>query len=95
MSGPQVKVALTGDRSGFVIAVMPPDDGYHGGRVLAVGSVLRVDGDGEPEEWRAWLWPSAGGAAHVSQSCPVIDAGKPDALRDKLQKRAGEGAWWQ
>jgi hypothetical protein len=92
---PMIKVALTGDRSGFVIAVTEPPDSYHSGRVLAVGSVLRVDGDGEPEAWRAWLWPLAGSGLHVSQHCDAVDAPTSGELGEKLRKRAAKGAWWR
>ena len=92
---PMVRVALTSDRNGFVIEGTEPSDGYHAGHVLVVGSVLRIDGDVEAEEWRAWLWPLAGSGLHVSQHCDTVDAGTSGELQDKLRKRRGEGKWWR
>jgi hypothetical protein len=90
-----VKVALTDERVGFVIATTEPTDGYHSGQVLAVGAVLRINGDGEPEAWQAWLWPQAGGALHVAQSCAAVEAGTSVELAEKTRKRAAKGAWWK
>jgi len=96
VTGPRIAIALSGGRSGYVVAVLPPADGYHSGPVLAVGSVLRTDGDGEAETWRAWLWPAAGGAVHVTRSCAVADAEGPGVLAGKLQKRCDkDGPWWR
>ena len=90
-----LKVALDSDGRGYVIAVTEPLDGYHSGVVLAVGSVLRVSAEGQPEEWQAWLWPHAGGALHVTQSCETETANDPAQLAEKLRKRVAKlGLWW-
>jgi hypothetical protein len=103
MTGPRIVIARTGDRSGFVIATMPPAGQEHlapsaqtrRGERLVVGSVHRVSTDEQPEEWRAWLWPLAGGAMLQTQSCDVIDAKSPGRLLERLQKRADkDGPWW-
>ena len=94
MNGPQVAIARTGERDALVIAVMPAPDSYTSGARLVVGSIYRNSPDGEPENWRAWLWPAAGGEMHVTRSCEAIDAGTPEKLQEKLQKRAGRGPWW-
>ena len=95
MNAPRIAIASTGERDGLIIAVMPAADEYTSGATLAVGSVYRISRDVQPEKWRAWLWPEAGGALHVTQSCDAVDAGTPGLLRDKLQKRADKsGAWW-
>lgn len=87
----QIAVASTGPRSGFVIATMPREDPYTSGQRLVTGDIYRTSPDGEPEKWRAWLWPSPGGVMHVTQSCEAVDAPALGRLRDKLQKR---GPWW-
>lgn len=88
---PMVKVALDSDRSGSVIAVTEPEDAYHSGPSLVVGTVRRQDSG----TWRAWLWPETGGALHISQSCNAVEAPTSDALTGKLRKRvAKDGAWW-
>lgn len=91
MTAAQTAIASTGPRDGFVIATMPAPDSYTSGARLVVGDVHRISPDGEPEKWRAWLWPTTGGAMHVTQSCEAVDAPALDRLRDKLQKR---GPWW-
>lgn len=93
---PMTKVALDSEGRGYVITVTEPLDGYHSGTVLATGSVLRVSGDGRPDEWKAWLWPEAGGALHVAQSCQAETAASPAQLQEKLRKRvAKHGPWWE
>lgn len=103
MNAPQILIARTGDRDGFVIAVTPPDGQGHlapsaqtrSGKALVVGSVYRTSPDGEAETWRAWLWPVAGGDMHTTQSCEAADAPAPGRLRERLQKRADkDGPWW-
>jgi hypothetical protein len=95
MSAPRILLARTGERDGFVIAVMPGADEYTSGARLAVGSIYRTSRDGEAELWRAWLWPAAGGAMHVTRSCTAVDAISETRLRERLQKRAGKiGPWW-
>jgi hypothetical protein len=89
------RIASTGERSGYLIAVMPPGGPYTSGAVLAVGDFFRISHDGEPEKWRAWLWPEAGGAMHVARSCEAVDAGDLKRLGERLQGRADkDGAWW-
>jgi hypothetical protein len=97
-----ITTALTGDRSGYVIATMPPEGQEHlapsartrTGTVLVVGSIYRISRDDEPEKWRAWLYPSAGGDMAVTQSCDAVDADTAARLRERLRKRAGKGPWW-
>lgn len=100
---PMIKVALGGDRSGFVIAVlafegeenMPSSQQLHRGATLVVGSVYRVSPDGDPEEWKAWLWPVAGGTGmRTGQSVEAMETRSLPVLKRKLQKRADQGAWW-
>lgn len=91
MSPPQILLARTGPRDALVIATMPAPDPYTSGPRLVVGSIYRNSPDGERENWRAWLWPTAGGVMHVTQSCEAIDSPAIERLRDKLQKR---GPWW-
>lgn len=102
-SGPLISVALTGPREGYVLAYAPrvgeedllPSQRHHMGAVLAVGSLFRRSGDGEPEDWRAWLWPVAGGDVHITRHCDAVDDKSPERLRDRLQKSADkEGPWW-
>jgi hypothetical protein len=92
---PRIRIASTGERSGYLIAVMPPEGPYTSGAVLAVGDVHRSSPDGEPGKWRAWLWPEAGGAMHVARACEAVDAGDLKRLGERLQQRADkDGPWW-
>jgi hypothetical protein len=95
MNGPLIRVAMTGDRHGYVIAVMLAPDRYRGGECLVVGDVRRISADGEPEAWKAWLWPVAGGSVPVTQSCDAVESPNPVRLLDKLQKRADGESWWE
>ena len=95
MNTPRILIALTGDRDGLVIATMPPVDEYTSGARLVVASFYRISRDDQAEKWRAWLWPEAGGALHVTRSCEAVSAGTPEQLRERLQKRADkDGPWW-
>lgn len=95
MTAPRILIARTGDRDAFVIASMPRQDAYTSGARLVVGAVYRTSRDDQPEKWRAWLWPSAGGAMHMTQSCEAMDAPAPGKLLERLQKRADkDGPWW-
>ena len=49
---PRIRIARTGERSGYLIAVLPPGGPYTSGAVLAVGD-FRISHDGELEKWRA------------------------------------------
>lgn len=89
-----ITVALYGEGHGFIIAVIPRADPYHMGTSLVVGDVRKISAEGEPELWRAWLWPVAGGNLPVTQSCKASDAASTDTLRARLQKRADSKAWW-
>lgn len=100
MSGPQIILARTGQRDALVIAAIPPGGQEQRapsaqtlrGETLVVGCAYRFSKDGEvPEDWRAYLWPVAGGNMHVTQSCEAVGAPALGQLRDKLQKR---GPWW-
>jgi hypothetical protein len=91
----QIAIACTGPRDGFVIAAMPSEDPYISSERLVVADVRRISPDGAAELWRAWLWPAAGGAMHVAQSCEAIDAATTVELLERLRKRAGKGGqWW-
>jgi hypothetical protein len=102
---PILAVALSGPRTGFVIAALAPEGQEElapsaqtrSGLTLVVGSVYRTSRDDEArEEWRAWLWPKASGALAVTQSCAVVDAADPRALEGKLRKRCDkDGPWWR
>ena len=95
MNAPRIAIASTGERDGLIIAVMPAADEYTSGAALAVGSVYQTSPDGKPEKWRAWLWPEAGGALHVTQHCEAVDAADLKRLGELVQKRAGkDGPWW-
>ncbi len=95
MTAPIVSIAMTGDRSGLIIATIPAPDRYHSGARLVVGDVRRISADGEPEAWKAWLWPAAGGVMHVTQSTGAIEAKTAKRLGERLQERAGkQGPWW-
>lgn len=94
MSAPRILIARTGDRQGLVIAVLPPQDQYTSSERVVVGDVRQISPDDQPETWRAWLWPVAGGALHVTRSCDAADAASPEKLLEKLQKRAEGGPWW-
>jgi hypothetical protein len=95
VTGPRILIASTGERSGLVIAVMPPSDPYTSSARLLVGDVHRISFDEDPEKWRAWLWPEAGGAMHVTRTCEAVDAGDLKRLGERLQKRADkDGPWW-
>jgi len=95
VTGPRIILARTGERDGYVVAVMPGRDRYHSGARLAVGDISRISRDDQAEKWRAWLWPSAGGVMHVSKSVDAVDARTPEQLHGRLQKRAdGDGPWW-
>lgn len=102
---PIIRVALhlDGDRRGYVIASVPHEGEGHLpttsrtrlGTTLVVGSACRVDADGEPEAWKAWLSPLAGGNMRMGQSCDALTAGSPQKLAEALRKRADRGAWWE
>lgn len=92
---PRILIARTGERSGYLIAVMPPEGPYVSGARLLVGDVHRISPGGDPEKWRAWLWPEAGGGMHVTRTCEAVDAGDLKRLGERLQKRADkDGPWW-
>lgn len=95
MNGPRICLASTGERGGYLIAVLPPPEGFHNGPRLVVGDVRRVSADGEPEHWKAWLWPVAGGVMHVTQNCDAAENASPVRLLDRLQKRAEKEPWWE
>lgn len=104
MTGPWIKLALTGDRSGYILAVLahegeehlPPSQRMHMGTVLVTGNFYRRSADEEPEDWRAWLWPAADGDIHTTQHCDAIDDTATERLRDRLQKHADkQGPWWK
>ncbi len=103
VSGPLIRVALTGPRSGYLIAAIPPEGEERlppsrqtcRGPSLVVGDVYRVSPDGAAEVWRAWLWPVAGGAVSQMQSCDAVDAISAERLGVRVQKRADkDGPWW-
>ena len=95
MSAPRILIARTGDRQGLAIAVLPPKDEYTSSGRVGVGDVRQISPDGEPETWRAWLWPVAGGALRITQSCEAVDAAAPEKLLERLQRRADkDGPWW-
>jgi hypothetical protein len=99
---PLIAVTLAGDRSGFIIASAPhpgeehlaPSARTRMGTTLVVGKVYRVSADEEPEEWKAWLWPVAGGDMRMGQSCEAMESQSLGLLRRRLQKRADQGTWW-
>jgi hypothetical protein len=91
------EIAMTGERDGWVIArYSNRDQGFWAdhGETVVVGSVFRRSPDGEPGEWRAYLWPLAGGAMRMGQSVDVIDAGDVKTLGKRLRARAGREPWW-
>jgi hypothetical protein len=95
VGAPRIHIARDGERIGFVIAGLPPEGPYVSGARLVVGDVHRISCDGEPEKWRAWLWPEAGGVMHVTRTCEAVDAGTLKRLGERLQKRADkDGPWW-
>jgi len=95
VNGPLVRIAMTGDRHGYVIAVMPAPDRYGNGERLVTGDVRRISADGEPEAWKAWLWPVAGGAGRHGQSCEAVESPNQVRLLERLQQRADKESWWE
>jgi len=90
-----IAVALYDDRHGWVVAALEPASDYCSPQRLVVGDVGRVSGDGQRDAWKAWLWPEAGGALHVSRSCAAVEAPSPEGLARALRRRAEkEGTWW-
>jgi hypothetical protein len=75
-----ISVAMASESHGWVMAVIPPEDRY------VMGGTV---------EFKAWLFPLPGGALRVSTHCDAVTAASPDVLRDKLQKRADKGRWWE
>lgn len=84
---------VTCARSGFVLAI---DTERKPGTAAVVGLVYRVSLDGEPEAWKAWLWPAPGVYPPTGQSTEAVTRkGKPDVLREVLRKRhQAHGEWW-
>jgi len=90
-----VRVARTHDRAADIIATVPSGDQYLRPATVVTGSCRRISRDGEPEQWRAYLWPCAGGSMHTTQSCDAIDRKTVDLLGKALGHRlAKEGPWW-
>jgi hypothetical protein len=90
-----VRVARTGPRTADIIATVPSGDQYLSPVTIVVGSCRRISADEEPELWRAWLWPAAGGSMHVTQSCNAVERPTLRMLEKALIRRvAKEGAWW-
>lgn len=102
--GPTLHVATRGPRDAWLVATaapqgqehLPPSQRTNMGTALVVGSLYRRSEDGKPEDWRAWLWPVAGGDMRMTQSCEAFDGASPERLRERLQKRADkDGPWWR
>jgi hypothetical protein len=79
---------------GYIIATVPVEAEYVFPARIAVGDYRKVSADGEPEVWKAWLWPVAGGAMHVTRSCAAAERPTEAALLETLQKRARKAPWW-
>lgn len=99
----RIELALTGPSSGYVIAILPPPDGHWSGARLVVGDVRDLSAYDQPEgfprkgpeAWKAWLWPEAGGALHVTQTCQAAEAGSAEKLLEKIRRTAKAGPWWR
>lgn len=60
---------------------------------LQVGQVNMIASEGEPEEWKAWLWPAAGRypAEHGGNCEGITRKGELGKLAAALKQR---GVWW-
>ena len=66
------------------------------GVTAVVANAYRVSADDEPEEWKVWLWPLAGGNLRMGQSCEALKAVSLQELADVLKARCDRGGpWWQ
>jgi hypothetical protein len=79
---------------GYIIATVPVESEYTFPVRIAVGDYRQVSADGEPEVWKAWLWPVAGGAMHVTRSVAAAERPTEAALLETLQQRARKAPWW-
>lgn len=95
MNKARIAIAATGEGQGFVIAVLPPPEGFHSGQRLAVGEFRCLKGDGKADLWQAWLWPVPGGQLHVWQSCESVTGPDFERFAEKIRRRARMGAWWE
>jgi hypothetical protein len=89
MSAPVIIVTPKGDRSRRLLArfTSVPD--------LQVGQVLKVSLDGQPEEWRAWLWSSAGQRPPLTTAVEALTRPSTGEIEDLLNRRVErDGAWW-
>jgi hypothetical protein len=98
VTAPEIRVAMTAGRSGFVVAVMPAADLWSAREVLLVGSVRQGGGFSEPdrpEDFTAWLWPAPGWHPARGQHAEAVKAPDEKTLAKRLQGRLGkDGPWW-
>jgi hypothetical protein len=88
----------TGDGRAWVRLVVRGRDGFIVATTfrtaVVVGKARRFSGDGEPAQWRAWLWPEAGIQLGDTPSFPV-EGPAGDVQRALRRRYDEEGAWWK
>jgi hypothetical protein len=90
----RIIVSRCAERSADVIARVKPEPGSLPDFVM-IGQASRISADGEPEEWKAWLWPKGGEYPPHGQHCDALtrpSCGDIEALPNKRLK--AEGRWW-
>lgn len=91
----RILVSRYADRSADIVARVKAEPGSLPDFVMA-GQACRVNAGGEPEEWKAWLWPKAGEYPPCGQSCEAFSRPSCGDLEVLLNKRlADKGRWWE
>ena len=90
--GIRIELAPRG-AGGYVIATVPVEAEYTFPVRIAVGDYRQVS-EQPNENWKAWLWPVAGGAMHVTRSCAAAERPTEALLLAALQQRARKAPWW-
>lgn len=91
MTSPQIIVTPKGDRSGCLMARTEgvPD--------VQVGQlVLRASPEGQPEQWKAWLWPVGGQHPSLMKSVKAMTRASTTDIEAVLNGLVEcEGQWWE